>query len=234
MTEKAIHPSMQRIYDKTGLNANSLADAINEASQTVYNWDKRGISKQGALKVSDKFNLDTKWILSGQGSIQSLFQSQSLSNMVQGQIQHMNFVPPVDLTHNDKPRQTPVLSWVQGGDFTYVLSADLSNAIDWIPYDARAGQYGFALIVKGVSMEPEFKPDEYIYINPTYQIDELNTGALVVMACDGDGEATFKELVAEDGNYYLRPLNPNWKPQIIPVDHTCRLVGKVVGKYRRY
>ncbi|WP_151764954.1 LexA family protein [Acinetobacter soli] len=148
--------------------------------------------------------------------------------------QHMNFVPPVDLTHSENPRQTPVLSWVQAGDFSYVLSSDLSSAVDWIPYDPRAGKSGFALIVKGTSMEPDFKPDEFIYINPTYQIDELNTGALVVMACEGDSEATFKKLISEDGNYYLQPLNPNWKPQLIPLDHTCRLVGKVVGKYTRY
>lgn len=148
--------------------------------------------------------------------------------------QHMNFVPPVDLTYIENPRQTPVLSWVQAGDFSYVLSSDLSSAVDWIPYDPRAGKSGFALIVKGTSMEPDFKPDEFIYINPTYQIDELNTGALVVMACEGDSEATFKKLISEDGNYYLQPLNPNWKPQLIPLDHTCRLVGKVVGKYTRY
>ncbi|MGR2671029.1 LexA family protein [Acinetobacter soli] len=148
--------------------------------------------------------------------------------------QHMNFVPPVNLTYSENPRQTPVLSWVQAGDFSYVLSSDLSSAVDWIPYDPRAGKSGFALIVKGTSMEPDFKPDEFIYINPTYQIDELNTGALVVMACEGDSEATFKKLISEDGNYYLQPLNPNWKPQLIPLDHTCRLVGKVVGKYTRY
>lgn len=148
--------------------------------------------------------------------------------------QHMNFVPPVDLTYSENPRQTPVLSWVQAGDFSYVLSSDLSSAVDWIPFDPRAGKNGFALIVKGTSMEPDFKPDEFIYINPTYQIDELNTGALVVMACEGDSEATFKKLISEDGNYYLQPLNPNWKPQLIPLDHTCRLVGKVVGKYTRY
>ncbi|WP_336148267.1 S24 family peptidase [Acinetobacter ursingii] len=147
---------------------------------------------------------------------------------------NMNFVPPVDLTHSENPRQTPVLSWVQAGDFSYVLSSDLSNAIDWIPYDPRAGKSGFALIVKGTSMEPDFKPNEFIYINPTYQIDELHTGALVVMACEGDTEATFKKLISEDENYYLQPLNPNWHPQLIELDHTCRLVGKVVGKYTRY
>ncbi|WP_252727924.1 MULTISPECIES: S24 family peptidase [unclassified Acinetobacter] len=146
----------------------------------------------------------------------------------------MNFVPPIDLTPNESPRQTPVLSWVQAGDFSYVLSSDLSSAIDWIPYDSRAGANGFALIVKGASMEPDFKADEFIYINPTYQIDELNTGALVVMACNGDSEATFKKLISEDGDYYLQPLNPNWRPQLMLLDHTCRLVGKVVGKYTRY
>ena len=53
-------------------------------------------------------------------------------------------------------------------------------------------------------MEPTFKPEDRIYVNPTFQLDELNTGDLVVMACDGDSEATFKELVVEDGDYYLR------------------------------
>ena len=65
-------------------------------------------------------------------------------------------------------------------------------------------------------------------------MDELNTGALVVMACDGDSEATFKELVVEGGKYYLRALNPDWHEKIMPIDNTCRLVGKVVGKYVIY
>lgn len=85
MTEKNIHPTMRRIYDKTGLNANSLADAINEASQTVYNWDKRGISKSGALTVSDKLNLNVKWILSGEGLSDLAPQSQTLVGTAQTQ-----------------------------------------------------------------------------------------------------------------------------------------------------
>lgn len=177
-------------------------------------------------QLSKFLGVSAEWLLNGNG--------EAPTQADQKKPQHMNFVPPIDSTPNENPRQTPVLSWVQAGDFSYVLSSDLSSAIDWIPYDSRAGANGFALIVKGASMEPDFKPDEFIYINPTYQIDELNTGALVVMACDGDSEATFKKLISEDGNYYLQPLNPDWRPQLIPLDHTCRLVGKVVGKYTRY
>lgn len=209
-----------------------LAKIAGVSSPAVTEWEKDGYSpKSESLEaMAVYFGVTTSYLIRGvtDGG------AQSSSNEDSNKPQHMNFVPPVDLTHSENPRQTPVLSWVQAGDFSYVLSSDLSSAIDWIPYDPRAGKNGFALIVKGTSMEPDFKPDEFIYINPTYQIDELNTGALVVMACEGDSEATFKKLISEDGNYYLQPLNPNWKPQLIPLDHTCRLVGKVVGKYTRY
>ncbi|WP_025094587.1 LexA family protein [Acinetobacter soli] len=197
-----------------------VAEAVG-MSQPAYQALESGKNQKSSFlpMIANFLNVDIFWLQTG---------------VEQKKPQHMNFVPPVDLTHSENPRQTPVLSWVQAGDFSYVLSSDLSSAVDWIPYDPRAGKSGFALIVKGTSMEPDFKPDEFIYINPTYQIDELNTGALVVMACEGDSEATFKKLISEDGNYYLQPLNPNWKPQLIPLDHTCRLVGKVVGKYTRY
>ena len=225
--------NLRNLIDETIRSKKVLTDA---AFCDLYDLNPSHISQlvkgHGSFGERAARNLEKKIGLpSGYFDRNNEDQSQSQS---QNKPQHMNFVPPVDLTHNDKPRQTPVLSWVQAGDFSYVLTSDLSSVIDWIPYDPRAGQYGFALIVKGVSMEPDFKPDEYIYVNPTYQIDELNTGALVVMACDGDSEATFKKLIYEDDNYYLQPLNPNWQPQIMPLDHTCRLVGKVVGKYTRY
>lgn len=190
------------------------------------------------IKASKYLKVNSDWLATGKGEIwlsQTQHQSQSDQSQSQsqaGQIQNMNYRPPVDEVDNNPPsRQTPVISWVQAGDYTAVVSADLNNVIEWIPYHPRAGQNGFALIVKGASMEPMFNPDDRIYVNPTFQIDELHTGALVVMSCNGDTEATFKELVVEDGNYFLRPLNPNWQPRLIPIDHNCRLVGKVVGKF---
>lgn len=214
---------LKKLRIEKKLSQQKLADMIKVSKTSIIYWEKdENIPKHDSLKALEKaLNTSTDYLTTGDG-------------IEHKKPQHMNFVPPVDLEHSDNPKQTPVLSWVQAGDFSYVLSSDLSSAIDWIPYDPRAGKSGFALIVKGISMEPDFKPDEFIYINPTYQIDELNTGALVVMACDGDSEATFKRLISEDDGYYLQPLNPNWQPQLIEIDHTCRLVGKVVGKYTRY
>lgn len=61
----------------------------------------------------------------------------------------------------------------------------------------------------------------------------LMTGSLIagfVATCLGD--ATFKQLVVEpDGSRYLKALNPDWRPQIMPIGEDCALVGLVVAKY---
>ncbi|KQC99818.1 LexA family transcriptional regulator [Acinetobacter soli] len=222
---KTIHEirymNAKRLMEESGLKRKEFAEKIDMSysllSQYLGKNPTKNIGDDTAVKIEDAFNKPRGY----------LDQSQE----EQPQITPNHYVPPV--IHDGLPasKQTPVISWVQAGDYTPVVSSDMSHVIEWIPYNPRAGQYGFGLIVKGASMEPTFKPDDRIYVNPTFQLDELNTGDLVVMACDGDSEATFKELVVEGGYYYLRPLNQNWHKQIIPIDSNCRLVGKVVGRY---
>lgn len=222
---KTIHEirfmNAKRLMEESGLKRKEFAEKIDMSysllSQYLGKNPTKNIGDDTAMKIEDAFNKPRGYL------------DQSQEEESQGKPNH--YVPPV--IHDGLPasRQTPVISWVQAGDYTPVVSSDMSHVIEWIPYNPRAGQYGFGLIVKGASMEPTFKPDDRIYVNPTFQLDELNTGDLVVMACDGDSEATFKELVVEGGYYYLRPLNQNWHKQIIPIDSNCRLVGKVVGRY---
>lgn len=218
------------------LSQGEVAKATGAARSTVHGWlnNVAQPSGQRLLKLATILKTSAEWILNGEG----ISQTQSLGDMSQSQTQGIQWPAITDLParHDGLPpsKQTPVISWVSAGDYTEVLSGDLTRVIEWIPYNPRAGKYGFALIVEGVSMEPKFLPDDRIYVNPTFQLDELHTGDLVIMSCDGDEKATFKELVAEDGNYYLRPLNPNWRPQLMPIDEHCRLVGKVVGRFNNF
>lgn len=199
-----------------------VAEAVGIKQPTYQALESGKAVKSAFLPDIARFlDVDVNWLQTGQGDMKAQ--------------NPFGFIPPKDTEIVDiSGKGLPVISWVQAGDYTPVASADLSSVIEWLPYDPRAGKNGFCLIVKGVSMEPEFKPDDRIYVNPTFQMDELNTGALVVMACDGDSEATFKELVVEGGKYYLRALNPDWHEKIMPIDNNCRLVGKVVGKYVIY
>lgn len=123
----------------------------------------------------------------------------------------------------------PVISWVQAGDWTdkdHIQGA----AIGTVPMIDEAGRNGFALIVEGESMMPDFAPNDRIYVNPDIQADQLHNGDLVVMQCS-DG-ATFKRLAIDSSRKYLQALNPDWPNRMIEMPTDCRLIGVVVGSYR--
>lgn len=201
-----------------------VARAVGVTPPSVSDWlsgKSKSMEGENLIRVSKFLKVDSTWLATGKGS----------PEIVAG----TNFPVPRETELAEIPHGTiPVISWVQAGRWTPVMTADLTDVIEHLPCDPRAGKNGFALIVKGISMEPEFHIDDRIYVNPDVQIDELKSGALVVMSCDGDHEATFKELIVEGGKRYLRALNPHWVEPIISLDESCRLVGKVVGKYVVY
>ena len=79
-------------------------------------------------------------------------------------------------------------------------------------------------------------PDDIIYVEPETGLFSLKNNDLVIVQCNDDTEATFKQLVLGETSkdMYLRPLNPNWHEQKMLPMGECNLVGKVVGKYVKY
>lgn len=131
-------------------------------------------------------------------------------------------------------RPIPVISWVAAGSFSPIETVlDNSEVNETLPPNKDCGKDGYGLIVTGNSMSPNFIPEDRIYVNPDFQVCDLKTNDLVIVACSGDSEATFKKLIIEGSEKFLAPLNPQWPEQIIKLSEDCRLVGKVVGMYRR-
>lgn len=60
-----IHPSLKRLFEKTNLKASELAEALNVSPQSITNWAKRGVSKQGAIQASKVFGIESSYILKG-------------------------------------------------------------------------------------------------------------------------------------------------------------------------
>lgn len=60
-----MHPTLERLLDLSGMNQEELARVLDESPQTITNWKKRGVSKQGAIKASAYFGKSTNWILNG-------------------------------------------------------------------------------------------------------------------------------------------------------------------------
>lgn len=129
-----------------------------------------------------------------------------------------------------KPRMAPVLSWVQAGVFTNVEAVDMSQVEEWLPLPDECEEC-FYLKVQGLSNFPTFQENDYILVDPCVQFDDMRSGDMVVVRKFDD--ATFKKLVIEtDGTKYLQALNPEFKPNIIPLDEDCNFVGEVVDCIR--
>jgi SOS-response transcriptional repressor LexA len=65
-------------------------------------------------------------------------------------------------------------------------------------------------------------------VNPNIPAEN---GSLVVAKLDGTDEVTFKKLVIDAGQKYLKPLNQSYNPLVI--NGNCRIIGVVTeSKYK--
>ncbi|NCG60164.1 helix-turn-helix domain-containing protein [Acinetobacter baumannii] len=149
--------------------------------------------------------------------------AEELKKGVVGELITTNVVPV-------QARMAPVLSWVQAGNFTNVESVDMSQVTEWFPLPDDCEKC-FYLKVRGVSNEPDFIEGDYIVVDPTVYYSDMQSGDIIVVRKDKD--ATFKKLVIEsDGTRYLKAINPNFHPNIIPIDEDCYFIGQVIDSLR--
>lgn len=234
------HPTMARVFEQTGLEPSALALKINASPQNVTNWSKRGISKKGAMDVSRVFGLSLDWVLTGEGEIKKPTHSDLMQQIKDIQNGKDKDHPQPEGTTSARMPSTistvPILSWVAAGSWSNTEAVTMDDVIGEAPRPPNLSKFGFALRVQGQSMMPEFKPDDVIYVEPQTGLYALKDSDLVVVQCNDDKDATFKQLVIGEtfDDMYLKPLNPNWHEQKMMPMGDCNLVGKVVGKYVEY
>lgn len=87
----------------------------------------------------------------------------------------------------------------------------------------------FALLVTGNSMiEDGILDGDYVFVRQ--QADARNGDIIVAMV---DGEATCKRLFREKGRLRLQPSNSDMQPIYVDGTHDVKILGAVVGVYRR-
>ena len=121
----------------------------------------------------------------------------------------------------------PLLSWVQAGDWTEVPETSPDDDSEMFRCPVRCGPRTFVLRIRGASMEPKYHEGDLIFVDPDVFPD---SGRHVVVCTPGSSEATFKQLIEEDGRRYLRALNPDWPDPIIEARIEARVCGVVVCK----
>lgn len=72
---RKMHDQMTRLYEAARAakrldspdSQSEMAQLFNVGSQYVYNWEKRGPSKDALLLAQDQFGINATWVLSGRG-----------------------------------------------------------------------------------------------------------------------------------------------------------------------
>ncbi|MBI0098339.1 MULTISPECIES: LexA family transcriptional regulator [unclassified Snodgrassella] len=70
---KKMHETAARLYKVVAKNNNihkqsELAHVLGVVQQSIVNWEKRGISKQGLLLIQKKLKINPDWLVSGVGN----------------------------------------------------------------------------------------------------------------------------------------------------------------------
>ena len=214
MNKESIGQRIRALRRSKKLTQAQLAKIAGVSSPAVTEWEKDGyLPKAASLEaIANKFGVTAEYILTGKGDPEAMQKEQS------------NVIPVA-------PRMAPVLSWVQAGTMTNVEAVDMSQIGEWLPIPEGECEKCFYLKVQGLSNFPDFQEGDYILVDPTLQFSDMNSGDIVVVRKFDD--ATFKKLVIEtDGTKYLQALNPEFKPNIIPLDENCEFVGEVVDCIR--
>ena len=121
-----------------------------------------------------------------------------------------------------------MISWVQAGGWTEVIESPAAGGDSaGIPCPVRCSEETYVLRVRGVSMEPDFRDGDLIFVDP--RVEPVH-GQFVVVMLEDSPEATFKQLIIEGGRQYLKALNPEWPTPIIEVKRPARFCGVVIFK----
>lgn len=117
--------------------------------------------------------------------------------------------------------RVPLISWVQAGNLKEIfINNDIDN-VEWIETTYRARRYTYALRVVGDSMEPKFPEGSIIIVEP----EEPAINKSFVIARQDGNKATFKQLIDDGNDRYLKPINERYP--IIPLSVDYEICGVV-------
>lgn len=124
--------------------------------------------------------------------------------------------------------KVPLISFVQAGEFAEVIdNFQPGDGEDWIDVTCQINRHTFALRVVGDSMEPDFPAGTIIVVEPDMQAEPGD----YVVAKNGD-DATFKQLIRDNGDWYLKPINPRYPIKLLGETRIIGVVREAVRKFR--
>lgn len=192
-----------------GLTQAEVAEMAGTTQQAIVQLESGKTKRPRYLpELAKALKCDIQWLLDGKGALLE----RNVSN-------------PKDY----KPTtRYPVLSKVQAGAWDEACEPYTIKDVDmWLESDAHTQGDAFWLQVEGDSMTAPIGlsiPAGTFVLFDTGR--EAVNGSLVVAKLTDDNEATFKKLIIDGNQKYLKGLNPQWP--MVPVNGNCKVLGVAI------
>jgi SOS-response transcriptional repressor LexA len=203
VTPLEIGAAIRRLRERRGMPISDLADAIgmNQGNLSRIENDQQDCKRVVAAKIAAVLGV----------RISDLYLEAEHAG---------NTSVPIGLKGT-----VPLISEVQAGHWREVLDDLQPGEGERIPTTYRVRTHTYALRVRGDSMEPKFPAGCIIIVEPEEQAEP---GKYVVVRQNADQDATFKQLVADGGRHYLKPLNSRYPIMELARDAVfCGVVKKM-------
>lgn len=192
--------------EQLGLTQTELAEKVGTSQQAIEQLEGGKTKRPRYLpELASFFGVTVEWLLDGTSNSNFTFMSK-----------------------NEPKGKYPLISWVSAGSWAEACEPyDLSQISEWIETDTKLLGNGFWLRVEGDSMTSpvgQSIPEGHLVLVDTGR--EAKNGSLVVAKMTDANEATFKKLVIDGGQKYLKGLNPSWP--MMPINGNCKIIGVVI------
>ena len=187
--DMALKDRIQELVD-AGYKQSELATAAGKTRAAVTHWlngQTLVIKSDSAAGLQALTGYHAVWISTGKGPKKTI-KNVSAGPTIRGEVS--------------------LLSNVQAGMYTnFVDNLHPGDELyEQIPTTVPVNRYTFALRVVGDSMQPRFHEGDILVVEPEM---EPNPGDYVI-AKNGSEETTFKQLVRDGADLYLKPLNERY------------------------
>ncbi|WP_459781239.1 LexA family protein [Photobacterium sp. R1] len=198
-----------------GVTQEQLAEMLGKTQGAIAHW----LNKRREPSISDIANIMKalkleSLVLDSEGYVE--YSADSISNVI-----------PVVGVDTEYKSDFPVISSVAAGMWAEAVEPYQIEEIDtYLPTTERVSERSFWLEVQGDSMTSaagiSFPSGTMILVDPEI---EPESGKLVVAKLTDVNEATFKQLIIDAGQKFLKPLNPSYP--IMPINGNCKIIGVV-------
>jgi SOS-response transcriptional repressor LexA len=193
---------------RLGLSKQQFAEAVGVSRGAVQQWERENGTapkRKTQPKVAELLGISVGELMSG-------------SNVTSASA--------------DTRGMVPLVSEVQAGEYTTIDNFHPGRSgLDLVPVNIDVRRHTFALRVHGDSMvsasHNSFPEGSILIVEPEMEAIEGD----YVIAKNAAGQTTFKQLVKDSGESYLKPLNPSYSTEPLG---SALIIGVVREFYKRF